>query len=215
MTVIFPKWTNQIATILGAGAVFAGSLVTFVVWYYFSPKNTDVGYAPDQPVLYSHRLHAGVMGIDCRYCHTSVEIGPHANVPPTETCMNCHKLGWPNNLEVQKIVKAHEAGMPLRWKKVHLLPDYAYFNHAAHVRVGVGCRSCHGRIDQLEVVRQVEPLSMSWCLECHRDPAPSLRPLDRVTDMAYEQSSDDLSHARELVADGTINPPTHCSGCHR
>lgn len=212
MTVIFPKWTNMIPGILGAGAVFGGISVVFIVWFWFSPLNTDVGYAPEQPIAYSHKLHAGLMGMDCRYCHQSVEEGPHANVPSTETCMNCHKTVWKDRPEIQKLTAAHEAGEPVEWIKVHMLPDYAYFNHAAHLNAGVGCASCHGRIDQMEIVRQDQPLNMGWCLECHRAPENHLRPLDRITDMDFVV---DPAQGLEFKQERNIQPPVHCSACHR
>jgi hypothetical protein len=198
---------------IAAAVVSGGAFVTLLVWYFGSPKYTDVGYSPTQPIVYSHKLHAGLMGMDCRYCHTSVEEGPHANVPSTEVCMNCHKTVLADvSDQIKALTAAHESGLPVRWKKVHLLPDYAFFNHAAHVQAGVGCVSCHGRIDQMAEVRQVEPLSMGWCLECHRDPAQAVRPTDRVTDMEFEH---DLALAQRLVTEKKINPPTHCSACHR
>ena len=221
MSVIFPKWTNQVPTIAALSAMIAGVCVVGIVWYWFSPEHTDVGYAPKQPIAYSHKLHAGLMGMDCRYCHTAVEVGPHANVPATETCMNCHNTAGGKGVraespEIQKLNTAHAAGLPVHWDKVHLLPDYAYFNHAAHLRVGVGCRSCHGRVDQMEVVRQVEPLSMGWCLECHRDPSSHLRPAGvSVTDMVWEPDADSLSAAAARIEAGEILPPEHCSACHR
>ncbi|MFO1054185.1 MAG: cytochrome c3 family protein [Planctomycetota bacterium] len=213
MTVNFPKWTNKLPTIVALAVVFGGLVVTGIVWYFGSPKFTDVGYSPTQPIAYSHKLHAGVMAMDCRYCHTSVEQGPHANVPPTEVCMNCHKTVLAETSDqIKKLVVAHNAGQPVAWQKVHLLPDYAFFNHAAHVRVGVGCARCHGRVDQLEEVRQVEPLSMGWCLACHRDPKTAIRPTDKVTDMNYAV---DPAVAERLIEEKKINPPTHCSACHR
>lgn len=216
MSVIFPKWTNHLPTIVAAGATVAGLVVVSVVWFFFSPKNTDVGYAPDQPVNYSHKLHAGLMGMDCRYCHTAVEDGPHANVPSTEVCMNCHKGVRTDSSEIQKIAAAHESGDPIRWAKVHLLPDYAYFSHQAHVNANVGCASCHGRMDQMEVVRQVEPLSMGWCLECHRNPETHLRPEGvAVTDMEWTADDASIAAARQRLANKEVQPPEHCSACHR
>ena len=216
MSVIFPKWTNQIPAVAALSAMVAGVCVVGIVWYWFSPSYTDVGYRPEQPVPYSHKLHAGLMGMDCRYCHTAVEVGPHANVPASETCMNCHKGVRTDSPEIQKLTAAHQAGLPVHWDKVHLLPDYAYFNHAAHIRVGVGCKSCHGRVDQMEVVRQVEPLSMGWCLECHRNPAPHLRPEGvPATDMEWVPTSDSLSAAAARLEAREIRPPEHCSACHR
>ncbi|MBK8980567.1 MAG: cytochrome c3 family protein [Planctomycetes bacterium] len=242
MSVIFPKWTNHLPTIAAAAVVLGGLSVVGIVSYWFSPRHTDVGYAPPQPVKYSHKLHAGLMGMDCRYCHTDVEVGPHANVPTTEVCMNCHKGVRTDSLEVQKIAQAHEASEPLHWQKVHLLPDYAYFHHGVHVNAGVGCQSCHGRMDEMEVVRQVEPLNMGWCLECHRQPEAHIRPIARfaklepelferavaagtpegelpapaqVTQMGWSPSLESIALARRLRDTGTINPPEHCSACHR
>lgn len=216
MSVIFPKWTNHLPTIAAAAAVLGGVFVVTFVSYYFSPRHTDVGYAPEQPIPYSHRLHAGAMAMDCRYCHTAVEQGPHANVPTTETCMNCHKTVRTESPYIQELTAAHEAGLPVRWEKVHLLPDYAYFNHAVHVNANVGCASCHGRMDQMEVVRQAEPLSMGWCLECHRNPGPHVRPEGvAVTQMDWEPTAESIAAADALVNSGALNPPEHCSACHR
>lgn len=213
MTVIFPKWTNLLPALLGLTAACAGSLVTGVVWIYFSPEHTDVGYSPDQPVFYSHKLHAGLMGMDCRYCHQHVETSPHATVPTTETCMNCHATVLTDRDAIMHIKRVHDAGEPMPWVKVHLLPDYAYFNHSAHIGAGVGCVSCHGRVDQMEIVRQEKALSMGWCLDCHRDPELHLRPDGiSVTDMAYIRDPDD---GLKLMEARNLQPPVHCSGCHR
>lgn len=221
MSALFPKWTNHLPTAAALAVIIGGISVVSIVGYWFSPKHTDVGYAPPQPVAYSHKLHAGLMGMDCRYCHNAVEDGPHANIPTTETCMNCHaakdgKGVQVNRPEIKKLLAAYQADRPVRWQKVHLLPDYAYFHHGAHVNAGVGCKSCHGRIDQMEVVRQVEPLNMGWCLECHRDPAPHLRPEGvAVTDMTWEPDAASIAAGATRVEEGQINPPQHCSACHR
>jgi len=212
LTVLFPKWTNRIPALAASVLATGGLCVTFAVWYWFSPEYIEVGYAPTQPVAYSHKLHAGVMGMDCRYCHQAVESGPHAAIPTTETCMNCHKTVYPERPEVAKLVEAHSGGHAMPWVKVHMLPDYAYFDHSVHVHAGVGCASCHGRIDQMEVVRQAEPLSMGWCLECHRNPENHLRPLDRITDMEFVP---DPEQGKRFVEERQINPPEHCSACHR
>ncbi|HLU39194.1 MAG TPA: cytochrome c3 family protein, partial [Planctomycetota bacterium] len=212
MTLLFPKWTNKLPQIIGAAVLAGGGLVTFVVGYWFSPRHTDVGYAPEQPVPYSHKLHAGLLGLDCRYCHQNVEGSPHASIPDTNTCMNCHAQVRKDSPNLEVLRQSFENGTPVPWVKVHMLPQYAYFNHEAHVRAGVGCASCHGRVDKMDVVRQVEPLSMSWCLDCHREPENHLRPADRVTDMEYVH---DLEVGRKLKLEKNINPPTHCSGCHR
>ncbi|GAB4136009.1 MAG: cytochrome c3 family protein [Planctomycetota bacterium] len=186
------------------------------MWFWFSPKHTDVGYQPVQPILYSHQLHAGQLGIDCRYCHRMVDSGPHATVPDTETCMGCHRQVKKDSPLLPALLAAAETKRPIPWVKVHLLPDFAYFSHAVHVHAGVGCASCHGRIDGMEVVRQVQPLSMSWCLECHRNPAPHLRPAGvSPTLMDWQPDDRSLQAAGQRLASGEINPPTHCSACHR
>jgi hypothetical protein len=212
---IFPKWTNRLPAIAAVGAVTLVLSVIGFFWYYGSPKYTDVGYRPIQPVAYSHKLHAGDLGLDCRYCHSSVERSPVANVPPTQTCMNCHKLILPQSEKLLRVRESWSTGQPIRWVRVHELPDFAYFNHSAHLNAGVGCASCHGNVAQMEQVTQSQPLSMSWCLDCHRDPDMSLRPPDQVTNMTWTPPADQLDFARRVRAEKHINPPTDCSGCHR
>lgn len=213
---LFPAWTNKIGPALVASIFVLGGVLTLVVWYYFSPKHTDVGYAPVQPVPYSHKLHAGDLGIDCRYCHASVEKSAHATVPPTQTCMNCHTVIKPKSERLAPVRASWESGLPIPWVRIHKVPDYAYFDHSRHVARGVGCVSCHGRVDQMEVVRQMEPLSMGWCLDCHRDPAQHLRPKEAVTQMDWKAPNDDpVAFGHELIKQNNIHPPTDCSGCHR
>lgn len=218
MTVVFPKWTNKLPPALAAGLGSVGLFAVFVVWYWFSPWNLVVGYQPHQPVLYSHKWHAGLMGMDCRYCHQKVEIGPAATVPATETCMNCHAQVKTDSLRLASVFSSLDTGNPVPWKKVHLLPDFVYFSHANHLSAGVGCSTCHGRIDQMETVRQVKPLSMGWCLECHRDAAPHVRPLNDITTMAYLEDIGEAERRRvgeEFMRERNLFPPTHCSACHR
>lgn len=172
---------------------------------------------PAQPVPYSHALHAGKLGLDCRYCHVSVEQGAHANVPPTQTCMNCHSnvsIDASRQWKIEPIKKSYDTGKPVEWVKIHDLPDYAYFNHSAHVNRGVGCVTCHGRIDQMEVVYQAKPLSMQWCLECHREPEKFLRPLDQITNMTWDPENQ-LEVGRKVKEEHKINPSQDCSTCHR
>lgn len=215
MAQIFPQSANKLPLVLGLAGALLPAVAVGGVWYYFSPRFTDVGYEPVQPVRYSHKLHAGDMQIDCRYCHASVERSAIANVPPTATCMNCHLLVGRNVASLDPLRDSAKSGAPMRWVRVHKLPEYSYFNHKAHVTAGVGCVSCHGRVDEMEVVRQVEPLSMSWCLDCHRDPAPHLRPPSEVTNMAWRPARDPQARARQLEAQRPVHPPTDCSGCHR
>ena len=181
MAQIFPKSANKLPLMTLAGVGIGGLFVIAFIWYFFSPEWTDVGYAPEQPVRYSHRLHAGQLGLDCQYCHNLVSVSEHANVPPTQTCMNCHAFVRTESPLLQPVRDSWATGQPVEWVNVHHLPDYAHFPHNTHVNVGVACETCHGRIDLMEVVEQQEPLSMGWCLECHRDPAEYLRPPEFVT----------------------------------
>lgn len=209
---IFPRSLNYLPLIAALVATLGGAGVTFGIWYYFSPWHTQVGYAPVQPVAYSHKLHAGELGIDCRYCHANIERSQEAMIPPTQVCMGCHAVIKTDSVRLQPVRDSWASDRPLAWVRVHKLPEHAYFDHSVHLAVGVGCTSCHGRIDQMEVVRQDQPLSMSWCLDCHRDPAKHIRPKDQITNMAWQPPSDDA----ELVARAQeVHPPEHCSGCHR
>ena len=209
----FPPWTNQIRNLLGAGAIGGLIYAVLIVTYGFSPNATDVGYEPTQPVPFSHRIHAGQLGMDCRYCHQSVERNAHAAVPATQTCMGCHERILPESTKLAPVRQSWASGEPVQWVRVHDLPDYAYFDHVAHVQKGVGCASCHGRIDQMEVVWQTQPLSMGWCLECHRNPEPNLRPKHLITKMDYAQESPDVGE--RLRAEYQVNPREDCSTCHR
>ena len=210
---VFPRWANKTRALAGAAIGFTPLYLTGLVWYGASPKTTDVGYAPEQPVPYSHALHAGELGLDCRYCHTTVERAGHAAIPETMTCMNCHSRVRTESKALAPVRDGAKTDQPVEWLKVHDLPDYVYFNHSAHVSRGVGCVSCHGRVDQMEVVYQKEPLSMSWCLTCHRNPEPNLRPPAEATNMNWTQP--DPEFGKRFREENHINPPTDCSTCHR
>ncbi|MCZ6747531.1 MAG: cytochrome c3 family protein [Acidobacteria bacterium] len=215
MSQIFPEWTNRLPIMGAIGGAVMPLLAVGGIWYFGSPEYTDVGYQPHQPIPYSHRLHAGELSMDCRYCHASVEVSAVANIPPTKVCMNCHTVILRDSDKLALLRESLRTGEPIHWLRVHKLPDYAYFNHGVHVRAGVGCASCHGRVDEMEVVRQVEPLSMSWCLDCHREPARHLRPLNQVTNMRWSPPPDQLEFASGAIGDRQLKPPTDCSGCHR
>ena len=210
---IFPRWVNKTPLLLAAVTPVGLVAVVGIVWYYFSPKYKEVGYAPKQPVAYSHKLHAGDLGIDCRYCHFTVETSPRANVPPTQVCMNCHAQVKTDSPLLEKVRQSFETDKPVEWVRIHKIPDHAQFVHSPHIKAGVGCVECHGRVDQMPVVAQDKELSMSWCLDCHRDPAPRLRPKEMITKMDWQPSDTDRTNAA-AVAHG-LQPPTHCSGCHR
>ncbi len=221
---IFPKWSN----LLLPGVIVLGGLsplyVVFMVAYGFSPLTTDVGYQPVQPIPFSHALHAGEMGMDCRYCHSTVERSRHAAIPPTQTCMNCHVQVMKESPGLIPLWESYETGMPVEWIRVHDLPDYAYFSHSAHVTRGVSCVSCHGRVDAMAEVYQQETLSMGWCLDCHRNPAESVRDPKGVTDLAWvfdSASADSESIKTEddyhafWMERNKISPSQDCSTCHR
>ena len=229
---MFPRWVNYIRPLVVVGAVGGLLYATVLVWFGFSPKALAVGYAPQQPVPYSHALHVGKLGMDCRYCHNTVENAGFAALPATQTCMNCHANVKPDSPKLKPVHESWRTGKPLEWVQVHRLPDYAYFNHAAHVNHGVSCVSCHGRVDQMDVVQQVAPLSMGWCLDCHREPEKHLRPKDQVTNLAWkptdhpmakEKGITDEAEAQKLVgahykAEYKIHEPQYmqaCSTCHR
>jgi hypothetical protein len=212
---LFPKWVNRVRNLIGLCAVVGVLYVAGIITYGFSPYATDVGYMPEQPLPYSHRMHAGKLGMDCRYCHNTVEYTAFASVPPTQTCYGCHANILPDSSKLHLLRESHARGTPIPWIKIHDLPDYVYFNHSAHVRRGVGCVTCHGRIDKMEVVYQAQPLSMSWCLNCHRGPQKYLRPPEEVTNMEWVPPTDQIAHGLELKERYNINPSTDCSTCHR
>ena len=212
---LFPAWTSKVRDLLPLALGGGGLYVIVLVTFGFSPETIAVGYAPEQPVSFSHRLHAGELGMDCRYCHNTVERSAKAAVPPTATCMNCHDKVRADSEELAPLFESWESGEAMRWNRVHDLPDYVFFDHSAHVTRGVGCVDCHGRIDQADVVRQEKPLSMGWCLDCHRNPEDALRPVSEVTNMEWE-AEDQAALGARLAEERGINPPvTSCSGCHR
>jgi menaquinone reductase, multiheme cytochrome c subunit len=193
-----------------------GPLYLLVIAYYGgAPSTTAVGYAPKQPVPYSHALHAGKLGIDCRYCHTTVENAAFAAVPPTQTCINCHATIRSKSDKLALVRESYVTGEAIPWVKVHDLADYVYFDHRAHVSHGVGCVECHGRVDKMEVVTQVKTLSMAWCLDCHRHPEPHLRQPELVTQMDWKPGDDQAARGAELRRRFDINPSQDCYTCHR
>lgn len=185
------------------------------VWYFGSPRFTDVGYRPNQPVAYSHRLHAGDLGLDCRYCHVFAETSSVATLPPSRICMNCHTLVSAGSDKLASVRASWLDGAPIEWVRVHELPGYAYFDHSLHLKAGVGCASCHGRVDRMEIVSQAEPLSMGWCLDCHRDPQPHLRPHSELTNMAWAPDLDQAATLASRERAEALAPPQDCTGCHR
>jgi hypothetical protein len=194
---------------LGAAATAGGML------FIHHPERIEPGYQPQQPIPYSHKLHAGNLGMDCLYCHSSVDKSSYAAIPATQTCMNCHSKVKGTSVVLEPLRKSYELDQPIPWVKIHRLPDYVYFNHSAHVNSGVSCVTCHGRIDQMIEVKQAKSLTMAWCLDCHRNAAPNLRPAEFVTKLDWKPERDPVEIGREIIATKKINPPVNCSGCHR
>ncbi len=215
MAAIFPKSSDIILKVAGA-VLGIGALGGICAYTYLSyPTVIDTGYQPIQPVPYSHKLHAGQLGLDCYYCHFTVYKAAYAAVPPTETCMNCHARVKTTDPRLEPVRQSYATGQPIPWVHIHFLPDYVYFNHSVHVTAGVSCVSCHGRIDQMIEVHQDKPLNMAFCLGCHRNPAPNIRPAELVTKLDWVPDRDPAEIGREIIAEKHINPPTNCSGCHR
>lgn len=169
----------------------------------------------DQPVQFSHQHHVGGIGIDCRYCHSSVEVAASAGIPPTKTCINCHSQIWSDSPYLEPVRASFREDRPLEWVRVHDLPDFVYFNHSIHVAKGVGCETCHGRVDQMPLMLQKASLQMEWCLECHRDPAQFVRPRAEVFTMGYTPAVSQAELGAQLVQEYDIASLTNCSVCHR
>jgi hypothetical protein len=196
--------------------VFGGLSLAMI--YVRSPLFTGQSDPVQQPVQFDHRHHVGDEGIDCRYCHSLVEKGPHAGVPATIVCLNCHSQIWNKSPLLEPVRKAFFTDQPIRWERVHELPGFVYFNHSIHVAKGVGCETCHGRVDRMAAIEKVAPLTMGWCLECHRDPGPNLRPREQVTEMGWsppERREDRIALAERLVKENHVHTRTSCTTCHR
>ncbi|MEM6329176.1 MAG: cytochrome c3 family protein [Planctomycetota bacterium] len=227
---LFPPWVNKFTLMvlagLGAGGAYAGAMLGYGTW----PSVMNTGYAPDQPVPFSHKLHAGELKMDCRYCHNTVDKAAHAAVPSNNVCLNCHTGLGPDGAAVKTAVHAQSlkllnvrmsatTGDPVEWERIHDLADYVYFNHSIHVNKGVGCVECHGRIDKMDVVYQDQALSMSWCIECHRNPTPRLRPKSEITNLAWKREGTLEQHIEAMEAEYNggqeYKASTSCSTCHR
>jgi Cytochrome c7 and related cytochrome c len=193
-------------------AVATGLLAYF--WAHAS-STWNVGKPAEQPVPFRHDLHTGSLGIDCRYCHSTVERAADAGMPSAQTCMTCHSQVWTGASVLEPVRSSLTLGQPIAWISVHRLPDYAYFNHAAHVTKGVGCETCHGRVDRMPKTIKTETLSMGWCLDCHRDPVPHLRPRQAVFAMGYEPHGKDLPEDVRTFYREASRRLTSCSTCHR
>jgi hypothetical protein len=219
MSQIFHYSSNTFARMTIYGGVFA---IAFVSWAGYGFINSHYVTRQDipreQPIPFSHAHHVGGEGFDCRYCHTSVENSSFAGLPPTETCMNCHSQIWRTSDALEPVRASYRTGQSIRWTRVHDLPDYVYFNHSIHVAKGVGCESCHGRVDKMPLTWQENDLQMEWCLNCHRNPERYVRPKEQVTAMGYVPAGDQEEIGRRLVQEYHIQDArllTSCSTCHR
>ena len=199
------------------GLFLVGTAVTAGVWYYFTPKYTRVGYQPIQPVPFSHATHAGQLGVDCRYCHTGVEKSWFSNIPASSTCMNCHSQVLKDDPRLELVRESAATGKPIPWVQIHKLPGFVYFNHSVHVNRGISCVECHGRIDQMDEVYHSQPLSMSFCLNCHRHPELKLRPTDKITDLAWrpESEAQQVDFGKRAMQEWKVESLQNCSACHR
>ncbi len=215
MTQVFHRSFNTIyraIPILVALGVLVGGGALYQ--FYLSPYATGAKAAIEQPVPFSHAHHVGRLGIDCRYCHTTVEESPFAGMPPTKTCMNCHSQIWVGSDMLAPVRKSYRTGQPIQWERVHNLPDFVYFDHSIHIHKGIGCVSCHGRVDRMPLMWQEKPLTMLWCLDCHDHPERYVRPRDKVFDMQWEPE-DQAESGPRLVKEYQVKSKTSCSTCHR
>lgn len=212
-----PVADTWIRLFLIGGLSLAGGSIVAAVGLAHSAYMTETDIRPHQPVPFSHRHHAGELGIDCRYCHGNVEAGPQAGLPPTETCMTCHSQIWTNASMLEPVRKSFADNTPIPWTRVAKLPDYVFFRHDIHIAKGVGCESCHGRIDQMALTYRAKAFTMQFCIDCHRDPAPHLRPEDHITDMAWTPPADARKEGETIAAHEGIRfgELTHCYVCHR
>lgn len=220
MAQIFPRSANTIARASLLGGIPLLLILASAAWWYFSRSDwvRDVGIPVEQPVAYSHVQHVAGFRLDCRYCHNSVEVAASANVPPTQTCMGCHSQVLTQSEKLAPVRDSYNNNVPIQWNRVHDMPDFVYFNHSIHVNKGVGCSTCHGRIDQMAVVEKVEPMYMTWCLDCHRAPEKYIRPRDQVFNMAWEAPPDQTAVGLRLKDEYGIRDAqtlSNCSICHR
>jgi hypothetical protein len=218
MAQIFHPSMNTLAKASIFGAVFIIGVLGWVGWQVDrSPYITQAGVVRDQPVPFSHEHHVNGLGIDCRYCHTSVEHSSFAGIPATKTCMTCHSQIWTNAAMLQPVRDSWNNDVPLRWTRVHDLPDYVYFNHSIHVAKGIGCNTCPGQVDQMPLMYQAASLQMEWCLGCHREPEKYIRPKDQVFNMKYQPPANQMELGKKLVAEYHVRKEqlTNCMVCHR
>ena len=216
MPQVFSRGANTVSRVSMFGGIFLVAAGLGAAWLVVrSPYVTAVGTPVEQPVPFSHKHHVGDDGIDCRYCHTTVERSSFAGVPPTETCMNCHSQIWAQSPALEPVRDSYRTGRPIEWNRVHRLPDFVYFDHGIHVQKGVACETCHGRVDEMPRIWKAESLQMEWCLDCHRNPEQHIRPREDVFTMGWQPPGDREQLARQLMQDYHVQSKMDCSTCHR
>ncbi|MFN8443022.1 MAG: cytochrome c3 family protein [Caldilineaceae bacterium] len=218
MSQLFHPSANTFARVSIFGALFfVAGLGAVGLVIARSPYQTNVNVVQPQPVQFSHEHHVGGLGIDCRYCHTSVEKSSFAGFPPTHTCMSCHSQIWNDSPMLAPVRESYRTGIPIAWTRVHNLPDYVYFNHGIHVQKGIGCDSCHGRVNTMPLMYKAEPMTMEWCLNCHRAPQQQIRPRSEVFNINYVRPANQLELGQQLVKEYHIPTDrlTNCYVCHR
>jgi hypothetical protein len=213
---VFHRSANTIArvSILGAAFVIA-AFICFLLTFVQSPYVTQAGVVRPQPVPFSHKHHVQDVGIDCRYCHTSVEDSAFAGIPPVEICMQCHTQIWKDSPVLEPVRESYQSGKPLVWTRVNNLPGYSYFDHSIHIAKGVACVTCHGQVDEMPLTWQDKSLLMGWCINCHKDPAPNLRPRDQVFNMEWTPPDDIQALQQKLLVEYHVQSKLSCSTCHR
>ncbi len=216
MPQIFHRSTNTLSRVSIFGAVFVvAALILAGYLFVRSSYATGVGNNVDQPIPFSHKHHVLDDGIDCRYCHTTVETSAFAGMPSTQICMNCHTQIWAQSPVLAPVRDSCSSGVPITWNRVDSLPDFVYFDHSIHIAKGVGCSTCHGQVDQMPLTAKGEPLQMDWCVSCHRNPAAYVRPKDQVFNMAYVPPADQMALGEKLVKQYNIQTRIDCTTCHR
>jgi hypothetical protein len=217
MPQIFHPSTNTIARAMLFGSLIAAAAGGWAVYEFNrSPYVTEAAVPRSQPVMFSHEHHVSGLGLDCRYCHTSVENSSFAGIPPTKTCMTCHSQIWTNAQLLEPVRASWRTDTPLQWTRVNDLPDFAHFDHAMHIQKGMGCSTCHGQVDQMPLTWKAASLQMEWCLQCHRQPEQFIRPREEVFNMDWRPPADQLAMGKKLVEQYHVNKPqmTNCSVCH-
>ncbi|MDD5543161.1 MAG: cytochrome c3 family protein [Acidobacteriia bacterium] len=216
MAQIFHRSTNVLSRLSIFGFVF---ILAGIVWIAYivnrSPYITEVGMAQVQPVPFSHKHHVSGLGLDCRFCHTSVETSAFAGMPPTETCMTCHSQIWSDSPMLEPVRESYRSNQSIEWNRVYQLPGYVYFDHSIHINKGIGCSTCHGRVDQMPLMWRASPMQMEWCLNCHRNVEQYVRPRAAVYQMDYQPPKDQVALGEKLVKEYKVQKLTDCYTCHR